>query len=141
PQFVSAGGQRFRAEEVSQELRLSSDFGGPFDFMIGGYYQHSHLFYSNATGRNSDSPTPLGKKTPATQKGDAYSAFAQATYKLIETLELSAGGRYSYERKHFSITDAAGVPLTTANPQESWSNFSPEVTLSWRPTSDLTVYG
>src|SRR3546814_20645131 len=28
-------------ESVSQELRLASDFDGPLNFFLGGYYQHS----------------------------------------------------------------------------------------------------
>lgn len=95
------------------------------------------------------------------QKGTAYSAFAQLQWKPVETVEVSAGGRYSHEKKKltradadfrqfpfgdptlpaFPISDPAQGPAQRAIPDPiSFSDFSPEVTVAWRPTRDWNLY-
>lgn len=141
PGFVGESAQHFGAEEVTQELRLSSSFAGPLNFMVGGFYQDSKLDFWQVVARNPVTPQTLIPRTTMFQDGEAYSLFGQATYNLIETLELSAGGRYSEEKKHFSYIDAAGNPGVTAKPRDQWDNFSPEVSLTWRPSTQFTMYG
>ena len=141
PAFIFGGSQLFRDREVSQELRLASSFDGAFNFLLGAYYQDADLKFTNFVLRNPTAPTVIGVKRPVFQDGTAYSFFAQAMIDLTPTLELSGGGRYSHEKKGYRLYDAAGNRLTTASPGNSWSDFSPEVTLSYRPNSDLTIYG
>ena len=39
---------RYQYTLITQELRLSSDFDGPLNFMIGGYYEHSKRPFANS---------------------------------------------------------------------------------------------
>jgi len=130
----------FDVKEWSQELRLSSEFDGPLQFMIGGYAQWSKLNFFALALRNAAAPAIVTNFQGARQSGDAYSAFGQVSYEILPQLELSGGGRYSYEKKEFSAS-AAGVALQTAVPDEDWDNFSPEATLTWKPSTKLTVFG
>ncbi len=91
------------------------------------------------------------------QKGKAYSAYLQLIYKPVDQIEIDVGGRYSNERKNVPYVldeafDGAFNPfgynpltaadlVTTINPKKGkWNDFSPEVTVSYRPTSKLTTF-
>lgn len=64
-------------------------------------------------------------------------------------LELSAGGRYSHEKKKLPVflADLTGsrtnplIPFTTPVNKASFNDFSPELTATYRPTEQLTVFG
>ncbi|VAV93706.1 TonB-dependent receptor [hydrothermal vent metagenome] len=74
----------------------------------------------------------------------SYAVFAQATYDLTEKLSLSIGGRYSYEKKdytleHLRITSGAAiVPLSTIS--DNWGSFSPKASLDFQVTEDVMTY-
>lgn len=136
-------------EEKNQELRLTSNFDGRFDFMVGGNYQQSDISYTGVTARNATTPTYAGVGTPSIseQEGDAYSIFGQVSFNPIDTLELSAGGRYSEEKKTFHpLLQLTGTPYDptlpggTARPERSWHDFSPEYAIAWRPSDIFTVF-
>lgn len=129
--------------ELSQELRLASDFEGPLNFMMGGYYQNLKQTYGNTTALGVVTPTFLGNQIGAQVEGEAYSAFGQLMLKPVEQIEISAGGRYSKEKKHFLPFSGFAVrtPITTVKPRVRFDDFSPEVTVTWRPSANLTVYG
>lgn len=100
-------------------------------------------------------------------KGRAYSAFIEGTFKITPQIELSGGVRYSYEKKRLTdVRDGGGLfvgfaggPNTTflnastvlsATPnalgasllkdRDSWKNWSPEATATFRPNDDLTLF-
>lgn len=133
--------QEFKDTEFSEELRLASEFDGPVNFIVGGYYQYSKLYDVFIAARNADAPVVVANyNNAATQKSDAYSVFAQVGWDIIPTLELSVGGRYSYEKKRLQ-GEVFYTPVVTAVPERSFDDFSPEATLTWRPTDEVTLYG
>ncbi|MCE7796407.1 TonB-dependent receptor [Sphingobium sufflavum] len=130
------------ARGLSQELRLASDYDGPVNFLLGGFYQDGRFtvgqaFYTFATTAVSPS---LIAATFYNQKTTAASLFGQVRVKLIEQLELAAGARQSWERKALVGTVNA-TPFTIVNPRRTYDDFSPEVTLTYKPTDNLTLYG
>lgn len=141
PERLLANYQEFKDKEFSQELRLASDFGGPVNFLIGGYYQHTNLYDVFIAGMNANNPVIIANyNNAATQKGDAWSGFGQVMFDITPQLELSAGARYSYEKKKLS-GEVFYLPVMTAVPSRSFDDVSPEVTLTYRPTDDLTFFG
>ena len=153
-----------RERQYSEELRISTDYEGPLNFTGGLYYARTRAVYNSiflVYGGNVDlfGPGVAGPTTPflannymMKQSGTAYSAFLQMIYKPIDVIEIDVGGRYSYEKKRltkllsntnsFIITPADDVLATLINPpRDSWNDFSPEVTVSYRPSSDLTIFG
>ncbi|WP_337185633.1 TonB-dependent receptor [Phenylobacterium sp.] len=126
--------------DASQELRLTSDFGGRFDFMVGGFFQRS--VYHTDSDRYVAGPILVGNyKVP----GFTYSAFAQGTFRVSDTLELAGGARYTelkkritaIERRVLVVNDVTSrIPVT----EFTTTDVSPEVTLTYRPTSDLTLF-
>lgn len=142
--------------EFSQELRLSSSFDGPVNFMMGVYYQHQKGGYENANTVNTLNPIQLNPPVRITQDGDAISPFGSVSWKVTDTIELSGGARYSYEKKTINFyrllpgtlaaslggaSYAAGQEVPTTVPKRSFNNVSPEATLTWRPNSEVTAYG
>ncbi|MFD2428703.1 TonB-dependent receptor domain-containing protein [Sphingobium scionense] len=69
----------------------------------------------------------------------ATSVFGQLRYKIADPLELAVGGRYSWEDKSLTGT-SLGSPIQILGPKQDYTDFSPDVTLTWRPDSDRTVY-
>lgn len=138
---ITGGYQGLDTDEFSQELRLASDFSGPFNFMIGGYYQDTKLDHLSSTLYNALAPAVIGQHETHVQNGKAWSLFAQLSYKITRTLELSGGGRYSDEKKTIDNYGPDGALIPTIVPERSWDNFSPEATLTWRPTDEFTLYG
>ncbi|CAN7586323.1 TonB-dependent receptor [Phenylobacterium sp. LjRoot219] len=134
----------FRRRDVTQELRLNSDFSSPLNFTAGAFIQR---------GRFSDLVTLLGNQRlgfPALlQKGvqvvhvDTESLFGQLRYAITPELELAGGARWTDERRTNDPTDlTTGVPIRVAKPvtKIGSNNVSPELTLTYRPTSDLTYF-
>ena len=135
-----------KIRELSQELRLTSSFDGPVNFMFGGYYQDSRATDSGVVYFNANTPV-YSSNYRYQQDGTAYSLFGQAIIKFFPELELSAGARYSHEKKSLPVfqTALAATPQTFYNingiNRISFDNLSPEFTLTYRPTSRLTIYG
>ena len=96
------------------------------------------------------------------QIGTAYSGYLQAQYKPIDVIEIDVGGRYSYETKRLpmvrtggGLSDGVAQDASTTVLDEStevpasllpkrkdhWTDFSPEITASYRPTNSLTFFG
>ncbi|HEY5755209.1 MAG TPA: TonB-dependent receptor [Steroidobacter sp.] len=139
-------------ELITQELRASSEFDGPLNFMVGVYYEtfdrpylnSSDLFHVfNPVAQNYASVTMDSKSS-----GDYFSGFAQLRWDITEAVELAAGARYSHDEKDIRIVNretgpayptlfARGQPLRSSYKDD---NVSPEVTLTWKPVDDQTLY-
>ncbi len=140
---------RLRVSQFSEELRLQSDFSGPFNFLTGAFYEHKKSFVT--TVLVTAGGVVLAQE-PYFQKGDAYSVFGQGNFKVTEQLELSAGGRYTHERKELTslnvlLTNGTVVPVTQSPlfPQFpgnalKFNNFSPEATIKYKPSADVMLF-
>src|SRR5262249_9808954 len=91
------------------------------------------------------------------QNGTAWSLYTQLQFKPIEVLEIDIGGRYSKESKNLPfVFDGGGlsegiIPGSTilgpaqrvtdlAVTSKSWDDFSPEATISYRPSRNNTFF-
>ncbi|WP_340314879.1 TonB-dependent receptor [Rhizorhabdus argentea] len=138
----------YNNREISQEIRLNSSFDGPLNFTVGGIYSDTRSSNGQHAFINQTNPVEISQFY-VLQNGTAYSAFAQARFDVTPQLELSAGGRYSHEKKSLPLflLDLTGsrtnpmVPFATPVVQASFNNFSPELTATYRPTDKLTLFG
>ena len=146
-------------EDVSQELRLRSDWESPLNFLVGAFYQDSKRRVIN-DNKLFDSHYSLtanrytGFHTDTRQPGETISAFGQLIWDIMPTLELAGGARWTREKKRFEKFGLYGFGsfnvTTTVFPGEpdpgvlrgtfKDTNLSPEATLSWRPNPDQTFY-
>lgn len=146
-------------EEISQELRLTSDFSGPLNFMVGAYAQQTSLYTNNDTKLRDSNYSAVANRFStyedlATQDGDTLSVFGQALWDITDTIELAGGVRWTRETKDFQKQNVYGIgTFNTAATAFTGSdrvgfiqgrfedeNLSPEATLTWRPDSTHTVF-
>ncbi|MES2097040.1 MAG: TonB-dependent receptor [Pseudomonadota bacterium] len=148
-----------KATEFSQELRLSSNFSGVFNFVAGGYFQRTTIVDHYDTklsdgAYNAAANRYTSFETFANQTGKTYSVFGQAIFKFTPQLELAGGARYTREEKDYRKNNVYGVgTFLTAGQVYPGSdqtgylkgsfrddNVSPEATLTWTPDSRHTLF-
>jgi iron complex outermembrane receptor protein len=144
----------FRA--YSGELRALTTFNSPINVLLGGYYQNSKRTFEQyaQTGNISNSAAFDPKynyvafaKNSATD-GETLSAYGQAIWKIVPRVEATAGVRYIHETKSSFFIQPYINPALQARfiqgrlltADQTFQNWSPEATITWRPTNDLTAY-
>ncbi|MGE0667142.1 MAG: TonB-dependent receptor [Sphingomonadales bacterium] len=156
----SGSGQVFAGEftryaAFSEELRATTTFDGPFNLLAGVYYQNTSLKFSNASRIAPLPPDPRNGKwhsweRPTKTSGETWSLFGEATIDVTDQLELAGGARWTRETKNSSMYNdfvhAFIAPLFLPEGVAITDNFkdnnvSPQVTLTWRPTDNMTFYG
>jgi len=147
PQDALPSDNVYHITQYSEEVRLTSSFHGPLNFMAGGLYTDQNVQTGSLTLANALAPVRSNRYW-VVQDGKAWSIFGQLKWNIIPTLELSGGARYSHERKNLPVVQSGNTPITqpipdVVPPQRSatFTNTSPEVTLAWRPSGQLTVFG
>jgi iron complex outermembrane recepter protein len=149
----------YTIRQISQELRATSKFDGPLNFMVGGFYQGTRIYYRSditylTSNYNAASDRFDSYDQVTNQHGSSYSAFAQVLINFTSELELAGGARYTYEKKDFDSRNLYGIgAFATQNTLFAGSdtpgvlrgrfsdhNVSPEVTLTWRPDSNQTYF-
>lgn len=128
--------ERLKFRELSEEFRLNTDFDGPLNFAGGVFVQSTLATYKNDFHSN---PTTHLFDAYLEQRGDAASVFGQLILKPMPRLEIAGGGRFSYEHKALR-TWVKGVEQISGFPQASWNNFSPEITVSYKPDEDVNLF-
>ncbi|WP_445948192.1 TonB-dependent receptor [Sphingorhabdus sp.] len=158
------GGTDNTTQSFSQELRVSSTFDGPVNFMVGTFFDIRE--FNNDQGQLVPAPTPpfpagtrLLFANQQMVKSDSQSLFGQVSWKLAPTVELSAGGRFTQESKALSGTGALSAsgaapllagsftqpvvafgPFKPAPRRVNYNDFSPEVSLRWNPSNSLMAF-
>ncbi len=103
-----------------QELRFATDTGGPFDAVLGGFYQKDKtdfcvsqiLGFLDLTG----GPLPFGawNDTPYllcnAQKAESKALFAEGTFKATDKLTITGGLRYTWEKKTWWGREQVFIP-------------------------------
>jgi iron complex outermembrane receptor protein len=139
--FIAAQ-NHFRRRLFTEEVRLTSDFSGPLNFMLGGLYEdgffsnHAEILGNSAyklAPRFADGLIPVDVRT--------YSAFGQLRWRIVPELELAGGLRWTDEKRseapfNYLTNRAVAVPVPVLRAR----NVAPEFTLTYTPTDDLTLF-
>ena len=146
---------RERYNLVTQEVRANTSYDGPLNFMAGVYYEHFSRPYTNSADLFHAFNPIANNYTTATidsrTTGNYISAFAQARWTILPTVELAAGARWSHDEKlahenniDDNPTSATGQTLLpdgdVIRSRYANNHVSPEATLSWHPTREQTLY-
>ncbi len=150
----------------TQEIRLTSDFDGMFNFMVGGFWESrsqplqtsQNAFLGSFLFPDSRGIT-YDWVADRTTKSEALSFFGSMSLDITDELELSGGVRWTDEQKthrtsfpfvHNALTFLNGIVggiglvvpegFQTGPIKFSDSNISPEVTLKYQATPDLNFY-
>ena len=139
--------------QLAQELRFSTDFEGPFNFMFGVFGSDSEFIFNTdayifPVPRDPVRDTYVTFRRDNGFEGKTLSAFAEGTFDVTDSIELSAGARWSREERdsyqlslpgHSAFAGAfpGGIRLDDSFSDE---NISPQATIRWKPAADVSVY-
>jgi iron complex outermembrane receptor protein len=140
------------AYQVSEEVRLDNySANKALGWLTGIYLLHDDA--SRFDDREVLFGTPLATTDPAGNKNktDSLGLFGSTDWKLTDTVNLSIGGRYSYDKKRYSADHAPAGPLADifadpgqspviADTSNSWRNFSGKVSINYIPYEGLMTY-
>ena len=140
----------FSRREVTEEARVNSEFQSPVNFTAGLFYEDGHIQEIASLPANTAIGLPPNFGI-ASMPIDitTYSVFGQVRWDILPRLELAAGLRWSDEtRTEYPVNGinlvypqlGYGAPIPVLQPRIHADNNSPEVTLTYRPTDDLTTY-
>ncbi|VWX48240.1 TonB-dependent receptor [Novosphingobium sp. 9U] len=143
--------KHFTRREFTQELRLNSDYAGPLNFTAGAFYQRATVKNDIDLLGNTSFLFPAVLGMGNHDVGiKSLSAFGQLRLRVAPRFEISGGVRFTNEKRHdnaetidvFGVYDGApGSTVFPALPRLNTSNWSPELTLTWTATDDLTLFG
>ncbi len=129
----------FEREDFTQELRLTSNYDGAWNYMIGAYYQDGEMI--NTTGLFFLGPRDKGR-LPIDM--ETMAVFGQLRWQMTPEIELAAGARWTDEEREFNpVNLATGEPFpieTYITDERQTDDVSPEVTVTWTPTDTLTFF-
>lgn len=120
----------------SNELRLTGNKGGPVDWLIGvsEYHQHNTGFFATAFGVNSDVRDNL-------IEGEAL--YGQATYHVTDQFRLTAGGRYSSDKREawgYETATMTGAPVGLFTFDRSYSHVDWKAGAEYDLTPKVMAY-
>ena len=157
-------------DDISGEIRLSSNGDGPVSWQVGAYYLHVNrevgisLGADLGRGVSRQLYNAPGTDNPTTQlfhdafKTDVYALFAAAEFDITDRLNLSLAGRYDIEdRQVRSLVPAVRDPITGGpiNPgqaviggnvqaiapqSKTFEQFQPKISLRYELTDDINLY-
>jgi len=156
-------------EDISFEVRLASDNGGPFEWSVGGYFLSLERRVAVGIGNDlgfgilpnifndQSSTNPTEQLSDDTFDTRVFAFFGSAEYDFTEDLTLSVALRYDNENRKVSnnvppdarnqFLRGGGLPLNIAlesgpipDQERTFSEVQPRVSLAWTPTPDFTAF-
>ena len=152
----------------SNELRFASDFAGPFQMLVGGFYGEQRVDQSTAA-LAADPVTALppcidarscraqGFGTSDINSGyssvdtDQYAVFGEATLEVLPGLTGTAGARYykaeiaeqtiQTQGLRFPTSPVQTDEIVTLDTDESEDKVSYNFALAWEASANTTLYG
>lgn len=131
---------RVRPETLSQEIRLLSNGGGGFNWIVGAYAFHLDGRQPTTIASRASLAVPLGvTQLDPRIKTTSFSGFAEGTYQLLPALFLTLGGRLTTEKRSFS-TSVNGVPLAFGTVHNRFDKFTYRGALRYEFARDASIY-
>ena len=136
-------------KQLSQELQLAYNFGSVSG--VAGLYYLKEDVGSHQEAYADDYVRPVFTAFTRFIDDDletrSVAAYANATLPLTAQLRLSAGLRYTHERKEYDritytvINNGAPGGFYEFNPSGSWSDLSPSLSVDYQINPDVMLYG
>jgi outer membrane receptor protein involved in Fe transport len=142
----------FDLDKVTQEFRLSSKSGGPFEWLVGVFYTKEDALQSQFVwlGQLDGSPLPApydsmfstlaNLELPSTYK--ELAVFANASWRIGERFKIDAGVRQARNEQWFSqnVSEGILVPLGDAPGESSEVVFTWSLSPQFKLGDDSMVY-
>lgn len=147
--FVSADNFADKSHFFSEELRLAGG-AGKLRYLIGAYYFDQRVHTARGLGLGADLGVPGNPvlTTMGSVKTQSGALFGRLDYDLTDRLSLSAGVRYTREKKraHFVQGDVTGIfpflgfPDLTFDGRSNDDDLSPSASISYEIAPDTNAY-
>jgi len=141
-------------KQLTQELRATSNGESAFNWVVGAFYSHeetdrteSYFFPSIGVTINGEN---IGSDMDSfqTNESDSFAVYADGSYEVSEDFTVSAGIRYSTEKKDMTaeavVNSGIGLLLQDfdkVSASDRWSNVSWRVVGKYQVTEGSMVYG
>ena len=139
----------YNNRQTSQELQLLID-AGRFNGLIGAYYLNA----KSRTVFDVRLPNTVTALTFGNVATDTAAIFGDFTYDVTDQLSISAGGRYTWDKRtsqvqrnvylgsspFFGGTSAPIVRQTDFNGSADFKQFTPRASISFKPTPNHNIY-
>ena len=161
--FDLAQSQYLNVKAVSQELRIESPKDSKLFWMVGGYYIDTKRFISTGNLLDFQRGVFPVYRTPSTnpaspqstflsdsQNNFAWALFANFGYDFSDQFRVDGSLRYDRDRRvNTTLTPTAFLPNVPGFPQGAtgqkrkavFDDLQPKVTLTFKPSDDVTLYG
>jgi len=134
---VDTGGDQ-DVEQLTQEIRVSSNLDGPLNYQFGLFYFDDKLI--STSGNQSAGAPAFVVNSLSDIENETWAVFGQATYELTEQWTLTAGLRYTDDEKDANPIDFTGnvatVPITLT---DDFLSFDLSLAYAWKDNTQ--VYG
>ncbi len=155
PRGPASFGDMRNIQSVTQETRLTSISGGPFEWIAGGFLSHRDESYrARLVGPDMADQPFVARAQVRNDYADEFALFGEGTYHITDSLSVIGGLRGFYA----SLNAAADVgrptsdgPLpvggvltppgsTLASGTNHTTGFVPKLIISYNPLKALTIY-
>lgn len=146
----------FYFKTLSAELKFASRQNRRFTYLVGGYAANINRRDTVLTGidtgqgvvlrapggpYSATSINPTISMQDDSYEYDVLAAFAQASYEITDSLELSLAARYDHEkRRQVNETPAAFSTFSGLERKEVFEGFQPKATLRYKITPTINIY-
>lgn len=133
-----------QGDQFSQELQLAYQTD-PLTVVVGAYYFEQT---SEDIATIFLNPPPPGVQRDSDNNkvdNQSWAAFTQLTYNVTEKLSLTAGGRYTQDKKgsfpdQFDYSNPAVKQVPVRWYRDTFDSFTPSASIAYRWTDDVMTY-
>jgi iron complex outermembrane receptor protein len=128
--------------QITQELRLSSNDLGKFDYQVGFFYFSEDLTINNLSFDTLGGGSQNGIAVQ-NMETTAWAVFASMDFELSDKLNLTAGIRYSDDERVWDgtlVQSPFGAPGFSENATVDDSQVSGDVSVNYRMTDETNLY-
>jgi iron complex outermembrane receptor protein len=121
----------------TQEFQVGSPAGSKLQWILGLFYYHSDWFQAPSRTLGTTVSPLLYRDSNARQRTDSYAAYGQATVPITSTTNLTAGLRYTIDKRQHDVTTSTSNPATA--PTVFPTEHAQDEKLTWRFAVDQEV--
>lgn len=130
--------QNDKERSYSYEAQLTSQLSGPFSW-VGGFFAFRE---TNSQPTRNDFFGFTGNTNYISQQDNSYALYWQGDYAFSDRLKLTAGTRYSFEKKNLLVVSnhPDGSQAFVVNRRDQWKRPDWKLALDYQFTPDVMGY-
>jgi iron complex outermembrane recepter protein len=139
------------SDQLSFEARYNVSLTDSVDLLFGAFYfeLNSSVFEKRIQKLPTSATLRRYQVNIWDQNTESYAAFGNIDYHITPALTVSAGLRYSQDKKRMHVVPLSicpgqsydSCPRNFLDGKKSWDDLSPRVVANYKVTEDIMVYG